>query len=84
MCLMNILHSLEFRPSYLVQSMCSLCERVRHYTKYNESKGHTVTKDRQAKLYIVTCHRRFQTRASPGIAQVKFWSIALLAYTILS
>ena len=30
-------------------------------------------------------HRRFQTRASPGIAQVKFWSIVcLLLTTILS
>ena len=25
-------------------------------------------------------HRRFQTRASPGIAWVKFWSIVLIAY----
>ena len=25
-------------------------------------------------------HRRFQTRASPGIARVKFWSIVLIAY----
>ena len=24
--------------------------------------------------------RRFQTRASPGIARVKFWSIVLIAY----
>ena len=27
-------------------------------TKYKESKGHTFTKDRQAKLYIVTCAGR--------------------------
>ena len=25
-------------------------------------------------------HRRFQTRASPGIAWVKFWSIVLITY----
>ena len=25
-------------------------------------------------------HRRFQTRASPGIARVKFWSIMLIDY----
>ena len=25
-------------------------------------------------------HRRFQTRASPGIAQVKIWSILAIAY----
>ena len=25
-------------------------------------------------------HRRFQTRASPGIARVKFWSIVHIAY----
>ena len=25
-------------------------------------------------------HRRFQTRASPGIARVKLWSIVLIAY----
>ena len=25
-------------------------------------------------------HSRFQTRASPGIAQVKFWSIILITY----
>ena len=25
-------------------------------------------------------HRGFQTRASPGIARVKFWSIVLIAY----
>ena len=25
-------------------------------------------------------HRRFQTRTSPGIARVKFWSIVLIAY----
>ena len=25
-------------------------------------------------------HRRFQTRASPGIAQVKFWPIVLITY----
>jgi len=27
-----------------------------------------------------TAHWRFQTRASPGIAWVKFWSIVLIAY----
>ena len=32
--------------------------------------------------YIDNCmyHRRFQIRASPGIARVKFWSIVLIAY----
>ena len=25
-------------------------------------------------------HRQFQSRASPGIAQVKFWSVVLIAY----
>ena len=29
-------------------------------------------------------HRQFQTRASPGIAWVKFWSIVHIAYPILS
>ena len=28
----------------------------------------------------MTVHRRFQTRASPGIARVKFWSIVLIVY----
>ena len=30
--------------------------------------------------YSAPKHRRFQTRASPGIARVKFWSIVLIAY----
>ena len=29
-------------------------------------------------------HRRFQTRASLGIARVKFWSVVLIAYHLLS
>ena len=28
-------------------------------------------------------HRRFQTRASPCIARVKFWSVVLIAYTTI-
>ena len=32
-------------------------------------------------LYLmVHAHRQFQTRTSPGIAWVKFWSVVLIAY----